>query len=167
MNNLDTRQYNFNPWLEIEPSYRYYIERSNLMSDITITIPEEKETAMHSMNTNKTTPADKKEASKELLDTPVPPYDSACRVEPPARLKTCTCVRFFELQRVTSPGEQYKGALLLTLKDPQETEGEIIEQWLPKKLCCNLDLKENSVWVWEVFIDPILDKLADEKGISL
>lgn len=110
---------------------------------------------------------------------PESPYDSRCKIEPAHRLATCTKIFFTHLETVTQKDNPKGGALLVTLIPASPTQEFPHSQWLPKKLCCNLEflgkavnkdtgeeIQPGNVYVWEVFMAPLLEKLVDEGKIS-
>ena len=68
-------------------------------------------------------------------------------------LKSSVQIAFIELQHVTKSEELEQGALLLLVDD------EAAPVWVPKKLCSNLDLDHNTVWVWDQFVDGTKQEL--------
>lgn len=85
--------------------------------------------------------------------TSTPKFSPECKVEPEARLSKSTLIRFNNLENVTQEGNPTKGAILVSYPDPN---GEYQEQWIPKKLCCNLNTAVGTVYVWEVFAEANL-----------
>lgn len=77
-------------------------------------------------------------------------YDHRVKVEPDSRLQQSTKVHYVDLQALTKEHEgPSQGALLLHL----EVMDEVAPVWLPKKLCSNLDLEEQTVYIWNVIWD--------------
>lgn len=91
---------------------------------------------------------------------PYSKYSSECKVEPASRLSSALVISFEQLVIVTKEGDPYQGAILIDLVT---AAGEVKEQWLPKKLCSNLDLEDNTVCVWDVFMKA---RISDLGGLS-
>ena len=75
--------------------------------------------------------------------------EAMVKIEPPSRLEQSIQLHFLTLERVTKEEDLKAGALLLTMV-VKET-GEVKDVWVPKKLCSNLCLTSNTVYIWEVF----------------
>ena len=58
-------------------------------------------------------------------------------------------VYFISYISCSQEGNMSAGAILLKMYDIEGTE---IEKWIPKKLCCNLDIDNNKVCVWKPFV---------------
>jgi len=85
------------------------------------------------------------------------------KLEPEYRLRETIVLHFEELLRVTREGQPRAGAILVSVA----TEGqEQVELWLPKGVCSNLDLTNNTVCVWDKFWKDKKKELADT-GIYL
>lgn len=84
-------------------------------------------------------------------------YSKECKVEPAPRLSSALVISFEQLVIITKEGDPYQGALLIGLVT---AAGEVKEQWLPKKFCSNLDLEDNTVCVWDVFMKARISDLG-------
>lgn len=94
----------------------------------------------------------------EPADTPTPLLCNVCKIETNAnRLADSLVIPFEEFLTSTKKHSSTEGALLIAVAD---SEGEIQQIWLPKKCCCNLDLANKTVCVW----DKIMDKKIKELG---
>jgi hypothetical protein len=104
-------------------------------------------------------PLDTDRACPPLVEEPVPQYSTICKVEIEAhRLKDSLVIAFDELCASTKDREGPKaGALLVVLTD---AENEPHEVWIPKKLCSNLDLENNTVCVWDVIMNKKIEELG-------
>lgn len=80
-----------------------------------------------------------------------------CKIEPDSRLGSALLISFEELVRVTQEGNKYGGAILVVLLTADNRE---VDQWLPKKLCSNLDLTHNTVCVWDTFMNERIKELG-------
>ena len=67
---------------------------------------------------------------------------------------------FVDVEHITQQGNQAGGAILFTLLDL--TTGEVVEKWVPKKLCSNLHPEGRWIWVWEVFVQQHLRQFIAE-----
>ena len=95
------------------------------------------------------------------LPTSVPQYSPEVKeVTYLPFLQTSMVIAFEALHKVTQEGNPDKGALLLWLAD---SNGEVQDVWLPKKLCSNLDLTNRTVLVWDVIMK---EKIADLGGLA-
>ena len=83
--------------------------------------------------------------------SPIPdsPYWYQVKIEHPSRLGSSICIKFLEFKMATKEEDKNAGAVLLSLVDTET--GEVIEKWLPKKLCANMDLDAGTVWVWNKY----------------
>ncbi len=88
------------------------------------------------------------------VDQSEPYYSDHCKVKAANYLKESLVVEFNELLKVTGD-THYAGALLVEINS---AGGGTVSMWLPKNCCCNLDLQENTVCVW----DQIMNKKVDE-----
>lgn len=71
-------------------------------------------------------------------------------------------IHFNELLHTTQDHDTGKGALLIELHTTKSGGDESLEEiWLPKKLCSNLNLEENSVRIWAVFFREKYPNLAE------
>jgi len=87
-------------------------------------------------------------------------YSKDVKVETePYRLKSSLVISFEELLTITGVDKGISaGAILVTL--PLSEDRGTIEQWIPKKLCCNLDLEANTVLVWDVFMKARIENMG-------
>lgn len=81
-------------------------------------------------------------------------FSNICKLR--ADVSSCIMFTFSSFKVATKQHSQYEGALLLEIKNNNTNEFD--EVWVPKKLCCNLDLELGTVYVWEVFAE---DKLVE------
>lgn len=70
-------------------------------------------------------------------------------------------IPFVTVEHMTQEGDEEAGAILFTLADL--TTGEIVDQWIPKKLCTNLHADEQYIYVWDVFAQQHLSKFYGEQ----
>tara|TARA_R110000772_G_C13014992_1_gene409842 strand:- start:152 stop:538 length:387 start_codon:yes stop_codon:yes gene_type:complete len=68
---------------------------------------------------------------------------------------------FVTVEHMTQEGNKEGGAILFTLLDL--TTGEIVDQWIPKKLCTNLLAGSQYIYVWGVFAQQHLSKFYGEQ----
>lgn len=87
-------------------------------------------------------------------------YSSKVKVEPASRLAQSLLIHFVELLMITKEDDHYAGAILVVL---ELHDGSEVEQWLPKKLCSNLDYNYNTVCVWDKFMN---DRIKELGGLS-
>lgn len=71
------------------------------------------------------------------------------KIEAPERLGSSTCYKFLEFKTLTKDWDKQAGAILLSMMDTET--GEIQDRWVPKKLCCNMDIEACTIWVWEQY----------------
>lgn len=81
-------------------------------------------------------------------------FSELCKLR--ADVSSCIMFTFSSLKHCTKEGNHFAGALLVETKNNNTDEFD--EVWIPKKLCCNLDLELGTVYVWKVFAE---DKLAE------
>lgn len=80
-----------------------------------------------------------------LTDLPVASkYSSLCKVEPSHRLTENQKLKFHELVKDTT-----KAICLCFL---ESDTGEAVDEWFPKGVCANLNLTDNTVYVWDKFL---------------
>ena len=99
--------------------------------------------------------------SSSFIETSNSGFSDICKLD--ARTESSFCLPFLSLIHVTKEGNQLAGALLLAVLNP--VTGEEEELWIPKKLCCNLDMEEGLVYVWRVFLEnnaPDLLQVSEE-----
>lgn len=70
-------------------------------------------------------------------------------------------IPFVTVEHMTQEGDEEAGAILFTLADL--TTGEIVDQWIPKKLCTNLNPEGYYIYVWDVFAQQHLSKFYGEQ----
>jgi hypothetical protein len=101
-------------------------------------------------------PAGRTHGSEPILE------DSRLKVEPPSRLVSSYLISFEAILHITKESA-YEGAILLELP---VASGELVEVWLPKKLCSNLDIDAQTVCVWDKFMDKKLAELDVHGGLA-
>ena len=72
-----------------------------------------------------------------------------CKTENVKRRETCELIQFDSIIAVTQEGVMHAGAIKFNLVNTET--GETNEQWVPKKLCSNLDMDSKTFYLWEVF----------------
>tara|TARA_R110002153_G_scaffold2684_6_gene12957 strand:+ start:606 stop:998 length:393 start_codon:yes stop_codon:yes gene_type:complete len=70
-------------------------------------------------------------------------------------------IPFVTVEHMTQEGDEEAGAILFTLLDL--STGEIVDQWIPKKLCTNLHAGSQYIYVWDVFAQQHLSKFYGEE----
>lgn len=70
-------------------------------------------------------------------------------------------IPFVEVKHMTHEGDKESGAILFTLLDL--STGEVVEKWIPKKLCTNLHPEGYYIYVWNVFAQQHLSKFYMEQ----
>tara|TARA_R110002167_G_scaffold366375_1_gene595545 strand:- start:5113 stop:5583 length:471 start_codon:yes stop_codon:yes gene_type:complete len=70
-------------------------------------------------------------------------------------------IPYITVEHMTQDGNQNGGAILLKLTDL--STGEVVEKWIPKKLCCNLQPSKKYIYVWDVFAQQHLSKFYGEQ----
>lgn len=78
----------------------------------------------------------------------------------PDLLRNSICISYDEILVITKQKFVEGGALLLAVVAP--TTGELIEFWIPKKLCANLDSEKKTLYIWNKALIPKLE----EEGFS-
>ena len=68
-------------------------------------------------------------------------------------------IPFVEVKHMTHEGDKESGAILFTLLDL--STGEVVEKWIPKKLCTNLHPEGYYIYVWNVFAQQHLSKFYE------
>lgn len=78
------------------------------------------------------------------------------KTEPYSRLASSFLIVFDNVLNITKQG-QLEGTILLEVTD---SEGYLKEIWLPKKVCSNLNLEEQTICVWSIIMKKKIEGLG-------
>ena len=108
------------------------------------------------------------QAVPDELATKASPFSDKVKRESEARSKNTIKLSFFEVVTITQTHSVDNGAVLLSFLDAEGNIGR--EEWLPKKLCSNLNTEENTIQVWDKFLRgskrPLLDWIEEQKELE-
>ncbi len=77
-------------------------------------------------------------------------YEKLIDKQQPSRLEGSIKFPFVDIVHLTKEEHKKQGAVLLELLDKKT--GEIVEKWVPKKLCRNLCAEGYTIYIWDEFV---------------
>jgi len=97
------------------------------------------------------------ESERPVMGVSYHDYSSLVKIEPDSRLSQSLIISFEQLVTITKTDNKLDGAILIDLL---LADGNVVECWIPKKLCSNLDLEHNTVCVWDKFMNSRIEELG-------